>query len=140
MKLNRTLENPVFFGAKPKLFERANELRKNMTETEKILWQRLRHKKLDGFKFRRQHPLIQFVADFYCHEARLVIEIDGGYHLDEEQKENDENRTYELEQVGINVIRFTNDEVINHIEEVIERIKKELPARPPFGVDSDYVA
>ena len=103
MKLNKTLENPIYFGAKPKILGHAKELRKDMTDAEKQLWQKLRKRQLQGFKFRRQHPLLQFVADFYCHEAKLVIEVDGGYHQTEEQKELDEGRTHELEQAGIKV-------------------------------------
>ena len=101
-----------------------------MTEAEKILWNELRSRKVKGLKFRRQHPLLFYIADFYCHEQRLVIEIVGGIHLLEKQKEKDENRTAELERFGISVIRFTNDQVINSIDEVIQTISRFVQSDP----------
>jgi very-short-patch-repair endonuclease len=77
---------------------------------------------LNGLKFRRQHPIHFYVADFYCHEKRLIIEIDGGIHEEDRIKEHDDNRTAELERLGIRVIRFTNDEVIKSKELVLKRI------------------
>jgi very-short-patch-repair endonuclease len=99
---------------------RARELRQEMTTAEAKLWERLRNRQMGGFKFRRQHPLGAFIADFYCASCRLVIEIDGEVH--ESQKEQDEFRTYQFEQFGYRVIRFNNREVeqnINHVLEVI---------------------
>ena len=107
-------------------FIRAREMRKSMTEAEKILWSSLRGKKLNGYKFRRQHPISQYIADFYCHEKRLIIEVDGGIHMKTDIKENDENRTVELYMFGITVIRFRNDEVLNDLESVLNEIKKTL--------------
>ena len=97
-----------------------------MTEAEKILWYRLRNRKLNGLKFRRQHPIDRFVADFFCVEKELVIEIDGGIHNETNIKELDENRTYELERFGLKVLRFSNEEVENEIEKVLEKIIKSL--------------
>ena len=77
-------------------FARAKELRKNMTPAEKVLWQRLRNYKVDGFYFRRQHPIKFFIADFYCAKADLIIEIDGGIHNNPDVCEHDVNRTAEL--------------------------------------------
>ncbi len=68
------------YGASALIFARANELKRSMTEVEKILWKELRNRKLNGHKFRRQHPIGQFIADFYCHEAKLVVEVDGEVH------------------------------------------------------------
>lgn len=68
------------WAAKPDIFSKAKELRKSMTIAEKILWKHLRNNKLNGLKFRRQHPLDIFIADFYCHPKRLIIELDGGIH------------------------------------------------------------
>lgn len=93
-----------------------------MTEAEDILWKHLRNKKLNGLKFRRQHPLDIFIADFYCHEKKLVIELDGGIHDILEQKEYDEGRTSELEGKGFKVIRFRNEEIMNDLEDVLNRI------------------
>ena len=91
---------------------------------EKLLWQELRNKKLNGLKFRRQHPIDKWIADFYCHEKKLVIELDGEVHNDFEAKERDGGGTYELEQLGITVVRFTNDEIINNIEKALETINE----------------
>ena len=116
----------IFQGASPEIFARAKELRKNMTPAEKMLWQRLRNYQLDGFYFRRQHPIKYFIADFYCAKADLIVEVDGGVHNDPDAQEWDINRTAELEKSGITVIRFTNEEVFNDIEGVIQKIRQQL--------------
>ena len=108
--------------ASSKLYEYAKELRKDGTRAEELLWQRIRSKQIAGLKFRRQHPLDKFIADFYCHEKKLVIELDGGVHNNRENKQADEGRTYELHELNITVIRFRNEEVIENIEEVINTI------------------
>ena len=104
-------------GAKPELFRFAEKLRANMTEAEKKLWEFLRLKPKD-FKFRRQHPFGRYILDFYCHRAKLAIEIDGKYHELEEQKILDETRTNEIENHGIKELRFTIEEVITQFESV----------------------
>ena len=109
-------------GAIGKLYEFGRDLRQTSTEAEKILWEQLRNRKLNGLKFRRQHPLDKFVADFYCHEKRLVIELDGAVHDDKEVKEYDKTRTYILNELGITVMRFRNDEVINDMQKVLKMI------------------
>lgn len=114
----------MYYGAKPKTFERARKLRKNMTNAEKNLWSKLRKNQLLGFKFHRQHPIDIYIADFYCHNAKLAIEIDGEIH--KYQKEKDKSRTNELEKLGIKEIRFTNEDVLNNIELVIAKISEEL--------------
>ena len=86
-------------GADPKLFYYARLNRIVQTEAEKILWHCLRNRKLKGFKFRRQHPIAHFIADFFCLESNLVIEIDGPYHDEREQQEYDEGRTFELSEL-----------------------------------------
>ncbi len=75
------------------IFQRARVLRDKETPAEKELWKHLKGKKLDGFKFRRQHPIRRYILDFYCHERKLVVELDGGYHEDALQKQHDEKRT-----------------------------------------------
>ncbi|MCE7068036.1 endonuclease domain-containing protein [Dyadobacter sp. CY326] len=109
-------------GAKPILFARALELRKRETLAEKHLWSHLSNKKL-GVKFRRQHPFLYFILDFYCHELKLAIEIDGGIHLIKENREYDEMRTELIEEFNIKVIRFTNEEVLFETEQVLEKIR-----------------
>ena len=111
----------MFYNAKPHIFEKAKMLRKNMTKAEEILWNQLRRKKLLGLRFRPQHPIDIFIADFYCHPVKLVIEVDGGIHKSSEQKEYDLGREGELENWGIRVIRFTNGEIENNIKQVLKR-------------------
>lgn len=93
----------MFNGANPLIFGMAKDLRKNMTDAEKILWFHLKQN-LEGFKFRRQHPLGIYIADFYCHKVKLVIELDGNIHDNAEVKINDEIRQKNLEEAGIKVI------------------------------------
>lgn len=116
----------LFKGANPKLFEFSKILRKTQTDAEDTIWQSLRNRKILGFKFRRQHPLGNYIADFYCYEAKLVIEIDGGIHNQPENKEYDENRSIELEELGIRVIRFTNEMVNSDLNKVLDIIKEHL--------------
>ena len=99
---------------------RARELRRNLTEAEGRLWSRLRNRQLGGLKFRRQHPIGPFIADFYCAEYRLVIEIDGDIH--ETQTEQDLARTMQFEDHGFRVIRFRNSQVEDEIELVLTDI------------------
>jgi len=101
--------------------QRAHELRQEMTPAEKLLWSHLRDKQLHGLKFRRQHPLGPFVADFYCAAHRLVVEIDGDIH--DLQPERDAARTEQFEQYGYRVIRFRNERVLNNIEDVLTAIE-----------------
>jgi cyclase len=120
-KQNLTTEEDMHFGATPSEFKKAKQLRRRHTDTESILWERLRDKKT-GLKFRRQHPINQYIADFYCHEKRLVIEIDGPYHLKTEQPKKDELRTKDLNSMGIRVIRFSDDQILKNIDEVINKM------------------
>jgi leucyl-tRNA synthetase len=105
-------------------FSRAN--RKNPTEAEEILWRELRNRKLNGYKFRRQHPVAGYIPDFICLEKNLVIEIDGGYHEEEDQQRFDIARTKWMEEHGYRLLRFTNDEVINNIAIVLQKLQKAL--------------
>lgn len=125
----RNYEENLNYGASPDLIGKARDLRKVMTEAEKVLWVKLRGKKLGGFKFRRQHPIIHFIADFYCHEVKLVVELDGGIHDDPEIKEYDINRTAEIERLGIMVIRFSNKEVFEKLDRVLKEIENECKKR-----------
>ncbi len=118
-------ENTMFYGAEPTIFEYAKVLRKNPTIAEQTLWRYLNKRRL-GVKFRRQHPIFKYIADFYCHKLRLVIEVDGDYHLDFNQGEYDKFRTEDLSEFGIKVVRFTNEQVLNDIEPVLEQIKNKI--------------
>ena len=117
----------MFYGAPPYIFKRARILRKTMTPAEKMLWERLRRKQLKGYKFRRQHPVANYIADFYCHRAKLIVEIDGSYHHQEDQKYRDTEKSSDLQSFGITIIRFTNEEVIGNIEKVLPNINSHLP-------------
>ena len=106
----------MFYGASPKLFGYAKIMREAATEAEAALWNVLNDEPFIAYKFRRQHPIATFIADFYSHKVRIVIEIDGGYHLRKEQKEYDDFRDEDMKKLGISVIRFTNQEVLKNIE------------------------
>ena len=109
-------------GAIKILYQNARELRNNATHAEQLLWEYLKTKPF-GFKFRRQHPYSLYILDFYCHSLKLVIEVDGGIHDKEEVKENDKVRQHSLENDGLRVLRFTNEEVIETLKKVVETIE-----------------
>jgi len=100
---------------------RAKELRRNLTSAEAILWSHLRNRQLGGLKFRRQHPIGPFIADFYCAEKRLIVEVDGDIH--NLQMEQDQARTSQFESYGYYVIRFRNEQVEQELESVLEAIQ-----------------
>ncbi|MGQ9779219.1 MAG: endonuclease domain-containing protein [Bacillota bacterium] len=91
-----------------------------------MLWGLIRDRQLGGAKFRRQHPVGPFILDFYCHEAKLAVELDGGVHTDPEQAKRDAERTKALEAEGIRVLRFWNHEVHERTEEVLAKIREAL--------------
>jgi len=124
--MGRTIEKSMYYGAGKEIIKKARILRKNMTAAEKVLWEKLRNKKLAGTVFRRQHPVEHFIVDFYCHKYKLVIEVDGSIHTITEVSGRDKGRKYEIERFGLSVIRFTNDQVINNTENVIQIIKSYL--------------
>jgi very-short-patch-repair endonuclease len=103
----------------------AQEKRHKPTEAEKELWQKLRMHRLHVFNFRRQQCIGQFIVDFYCSKAKLVIEVDGEIH--QYQAEDDKTRQKYLESLGLKVLRFQNNTVLNSIEEVIGKIESSLP-------------
>ncbi|MCW3090824.1 MAG: leucine--tRNA ligase [Ferruginibacter sp.] len=104
----------------------AKENRKELTEAEGVIWQKLRDRQLDGCKFRRQHPIAGYIPDFVCLEKKLIIEIDGEYHNSEEQKSFDEARANWLAENGFEMIRFTNEEVKNNIKDVLIKVSQKL--------------
>jgi very-short-patch-repair endonuclease len=124
--IGRSVSRDMYFGAKPDLFRMADRMRKNATEAEKILWKHIKKFRSAGYVFRRQHPIDFYIADFYCHKLKLVIEVDGEIHDIEETREHDDGRTGHLEHFGIKVIRITNDEVLGNEELVIKQIRKYL--------------
>jgi len=124
-------EKPVLHkhALPPEILERCREMRKGATDAETLLWQLLRDRQLMNFKFRRQYAIDRFIVDFYCHEASLVIELDGGGHNENEQADYDRQRTARLEELGLRVIRFWNHEMLHQTEDVIRTIAEELTAR-----------
>ena len=113
----------MFKGASAQIFGNAAELRKKMTKAENILWEKLRNKMFHGLKFRRQHPINKYIADFYCHKLKLIIELDGEYHNSEDQIIKDQNRTEILNFNDVKVIRFSNMDVETNIEKVLSDIE-----------------
>jgi len=118
------LDESMFKGASPGIFLNARKLRENMTKAELILWEKLRDNRFHGLKFRRQHPILKYIADFYCHKLKLIIEIDGEYHEDQAQKEYDNERDGILEFNDLNVLRFANEDVENNVEGVLSKLKE----------------
>jgi very-short-patch-repair endonuclease len=123
----KELDKTMYFKASPRTLETARLLRNHMNYYEKLLWERLKGKQLNGIRFRPQHPIDIFIADFYCHKARLVIELDGEIH--KKQKDYDIGRSAELERYGIEVIRFLNNEVEKDMENVLTKIKMTIEKR-----------
>jgi very-short-patch-repair endonuclease len=103
-----------------------------MTDAEKYLWSRIRIKQLNGYWFYRQKPVGEYIADFYCPKAKLVVEVDGGQHFSEETAEYDKIRDENMRSLGLRVIRFTNTEVLKNIEGVLERIIESLVNKIPL--------
>ena len=131
--MGNSFNRNLHMNASGRLYQYARELRADQTSAEEILWQQLRGRKLEGLKFRRQHPLVEFVADFYCHEKRLVIELDGAVHDSENNKDYDQARTNWLGELNIMVIRFRNHEihqkldfVLNEIRNCVKEIEKKI--------------
>ncbi|SHJ44008.1 Very-short-patch-repair endonuclease [Tangfeifania diversioriginum] len=118
--MNEELNKSMYYGAVPATFQKARQLRNKMTSVEKLLWERLKSKQICNVRFRRQHPISKYIADFYCHAACLVVELDGKIHL--KSKEHDKQRTENLKELNIKVMRFSNNEVEKNIDEVLKQI------------------
>ena len=115
----------MFYEADPLIFENARELRNKLTPAEQTFWLRLKEQ-FPEYKFRRQHPISIYIADFYCHKLKLVIEIDGSIHDSEEAKLNDEKRERDLKNLDLTIIRFTNEQIKNEVERVIETVSSTI--------------
>ena len=113
--------------------ELARQLRTSVTAAETLLWQFLRNRQLSGFKFRRQHQFGDYIADFYCREASLVIECDGAVHDGNEQWHHDNQRDAYMISQGIRVLRFSNELVLKNTASVLNEIAKHLPRRSGEG-------
>ncbi len=130
----------------PILLQRARELRQPQTKAEQKVWAAVRNQQL-GFKLRRQHPIHRFIVDFYCAEAKLVIEIDGDSHNEPDQQEYDARRTEVLQLLGCHVLRFTNEDVWQRLTGVLEaivticeeRVGKVSPPETPISLHAAYI-
>jgi very-short-patch-repair endonuclease len=109
-----------------KLRERSQQLRKNMTAAETLLWSKIRMKQINNRWFYRQKTIGEYIADFYCPGAKLVVEVDGGQHFNEEMIEYDRVRNEYMTGLGLRVLRFTNKEVLTNIQGVIEVIERNI--------------
>lgn len=116
-------------------------MRNNLTVAETLMWERLNRKQL-GYKFRKQHPIFRYILDFYCHEKSLAIEVDGDVHAS--SRDYDEYRDEFLQNIGIETLRFMNNEIIINIDSVISEIRKKtsmsfIPHAPSGGQGGDYL-
>ncbi len=130
LKINPTIHHIPY---NPDLKEKARNLRNNMTVAEKKIWHELLSKdQLHGFRFLRQKPIDCYIADFYCSALMLVIEIDGDSHFREEVQENDIERSKIFSSFGIDVIRYTNDQILNHFSNVVDDLESKVEMRLRF--------
>ncbi len=127
MKIDKIqLDESMWKGAKGYTFQKAQQLREHLTNSEHLLWDKLKDSKVLGYKIRRQHPIGKYIVDFYIHKLKLVIEVDGKYHDNPEQVKRDNERTSFLEFNGLKVIRFTNEAVEKDVLNVINQIKTQI--------------
>jgi very-short-patch-repair endonuclease len=117
---------PYYYHAEDETFDFAKRLRKKPTAAEKFLWEVLRRKAVNGTKFRRQHPIDKYVADFYCHKFRLVVEADGEIHDEESVKAKDKVRNEAMRRYGLRVLRFKDEDVLENTKFVVEEIERHL--------------
>jgi very-short-patch-repair endonuclease len=127
---NKELKKDILITAKTN--------RKKLTDTERFLWKYLRSKQLEGFKFKRQQPIKRFIVDFICFEKKVIIELDGGQHA--LQKDKDLQRDKWFEEQGFTVLRFWDNDVLTNIEGVLEVIRKSLLSPSPISAETitDY--
>jgi very-short-patch-repair endonuclease len=130
---------------KANLKNKARQLRKNMTDSEHVLWSRLRAKQLLGVQFYRQKPIGEYILDFFAPKTKLVIEVDGSQHMRDSQAEKDKQRDEYLAGVGLLVLRFNSREVLEETDEVVEvihrtiaeRLNSQIPLGPPLQKGED---
>ncbi len=122
----------------PKFKPRRRELRRNQTDAEKILWQKLRNRQLCGMKFFRQYSFEAYILDFHCPKLKLAIELDGGQHAEQEKREYDEARSEYLKTHGVTVMRFWNNEIMKNIDGVLERIVERITPLIPLNLSGKH--
>jgi len=119
------MKRGMFYESSPIIFANAKKLRNEPTSSEIIFWSLLKQH-FSNFRFKRQHPISQYIADFYCHKLKLVIEIDGSIHQTEEAKESDFIRDEFMKSLNLEVLRFTNEEICKNTEAVVEKLKLKI--------------
>ena len=128
----------------PALKPFSRNLRSNMTDAEQLLWSKLRRKQILGLQFYRQKPLANYIVDFYCAAANLVIELDGSQHFEAEHQIKDQERDRVLESMGIRVLRFDNRQVLTELDAVMSvvfsTVEKQIPPSPPFTKGGDIAS
>ena len=112
----------------------ARNLRNGMTDAERLLWSKIKGRQVSGTRWYRQKPLKDFILDFYCHEAKLVIEVDGGQHFEEEGRLADKDRDEEIAHLGFQVLRFGNNEIFKNIEGVLMMVGTEIQKSLPTSL------
>lgn len=122
----------TFLCNDPSLKTKRRQLRRNQTDVERILWQRLRNKQLSNLRFFRQYSIGSYILDFYCPAKKLAIEVDGGQHALQSNEVNDTTRRLYLEEKNVHVLRFWNNEVLSNIDGVLQKIAEAVtpPASP----------
>ena len=115
----------------PEFLDFARRLRKNQTDAEKLLWSILRSRQLLGLKFRRQHSIGPYILDFYCHDYKLCIELDGGQHYTSKGQKGDEARAAFLQTRGIHILRFSNVDVLKNLEGVLLTVAEKVTSLTP---------
>lgn len=115
----------------PQLKQNSRALRSDMTDAEQRLWSRLRRKQINGWQFYRQKPIGEYIVDFYCPSARLVVELDGSQHLEPQHQAADQRRSTYLANLGLRVLRFDNRQVLLETDAVVEAVAG-IPPAPPF--------
>jgi very-short-patch-repair endonuclease len=108
----------------------SKKLRYEMTDAERLLWQKIRRKQLRGYQFFRQKPIGKYIVDFYCPRARLIIEIDGGQHYEDSRQAEDKKRDSDLKSIGFKVVRYTNLDILKNLNNAVEDILKILLFEP----------
>ncbi|HOK80203.1 MAG TPA: endonuclease domain-containing protein [bacterium] len=114
----------IHYDKKLKKFSRT--LRQKMTDVERLFWSKIRMRQLNGYQFYRQRPIGEYVVDFYCPRAKLIIEIDGGQHYEDDGRRKDEMRDKFLSGIGLKILRFSDRDVIENIEGVVEHVLENL--------------
>jgi len=115
-----------YFSYNKNLKQFSRNLRKNQTDAEKLLWSRVRRKQIKDYQFFRQKPIGSYIADLYCKDAKLVIEIDGGQHYENQNIMADRKRNEYFQKLGLRVMRFTNLDILKNIENVVNKIYEEI--------------